>query len=277
MKKLLNSNFSRLRKNGMFRIALAAAALTGVLDPIMWKQVLLSINVPDRSFYMDYFLFGFLHILSFAVVLFCSFFVSIDHNDGTLRNKIAVGHTREEVYLTNLITNAAAACIFYTVYLILGLCVGIVYVGGFQIFTGRELVLYILNGYVLMVSLAAIITLISMLASRTAVSLTISLCVIVVILLLGIQQLSMQTDAVFWLGESRRGLGLFFADFTAGGQMMQFYYRSYCSIFAAINSSYYSQYMVGNLNPCVMIGGSAFFTAVSTGLGLILFRKKELK
>lgn len=277
MMKLLKSNFSRLRRNGIFKIAVVAAVCIGVLGPFGWYRKLLSINAPDSSYYMDNYLFGFMHILSFVVALFCSFFVAIDYSDGTLRNKLAVGHTRTEVYLTNLVTNAAAACIFFTIYLILVLCIGIPRIGAFRYFTRMEIVSYICSGYVLMISLAAIFTLIAMLSSRMVVSLGISFCALLAILCFGIHQLNMQTDVIFWLGESRRGLGLFFADFTPGGQMMQFYYRSYYGDLVDVNSSYFSQYMVGNLNPRVMIGGSAFFAAVSTGLGLLLFRKKELK
>ena len=51
-----------------------------------------------------------LFVLMSGVVLsaFCSLFVGAEYSDGTIRNKIAVGHSRAAVYLANLVTCSAA-------------------------------------------------------------------------------------------------------------------------------------------------------------------------
>lgn len=74
------------------------------------------------------------HILSFTPVLFillpivCGLFINTDYHDGTIRNKITVGRTRSSVYLANLLTVWMVE-IFYTVIPIVVMLIGGIGIG----------------------------------------------------------------------------------------------------------------------------------------------------
>lgn len=262
MIKLLRSDFSRLYRNGMFRILLAASVIVGVICPLYGRRMLEIAGITIQGFCLDYYFFRFANVIAFAVGVFCSFFVGIEYSDGTLRNKITVGHSRKAIYLANFITNAAAGCILYTVYMVVDLCVGLPLMGAFQRFGLREIITLILCAYGVMISLAAMFTMVTMLVSSRVFSFMICMCGLLAALFFGIHQLNMLSDAVFWMGESRRGITVFFLNFLPGSQLMEFF---------ALQAD------TGERNPYVMLGGSVFFVLVSTVFGIFVFRRKQLK
>lgn len=210
------------------------------------------------------YLWGFFALYS-VIATFCSFFIAIDYNDGMIRNKIAVGHSRICIYMANFITNVVAACILCTGYMIFALCIGRPLMGAFQYFSKTEVVALVICAYLVLIAVAGITTLVGMIASNMVVSLGISVCIVIGFLCLGVHQLNMQTDVVFWLGESNRAKALFWIDFLPGGQMMTF--------FALKDNILY----LVNLNPVNMIVGSLCFVIASTVVGMSIFCRKDLK
>ena len=72
------------------------------------------------------------------------------------------------------------------------------------------------------------------------------------------------TDVYLWMEgmEKTREIVLFLADFLPGSQLMEFF---------ALDRR------IGNLNPCIIVSGAVFFIALTTVIGLLRFRKKELQ
>lgn len=264
MTRLLNSDLARLRINMIFRIVLIFSAFMGFFCPVFGHRWLVVTEAPVSSYSLDYYFLKFINVIAFAAAAVCSFFVGTEYSDGTFRNKIVVGHSRSAIYLSVFLTNAMAACIICTMYMILALCVGVPLLGAFQHFERKEIMALVLCVYAVMIAFAAIITLISMLTSNRVASLGICICVVLAALCLGLHQLNLLTEVVFWqdVMKTRREMTLFLVDFLPGSQMMEFF---------ALRDD------LGNLNPYVMLGGSAVFTVASTVCGVLLFRKKDLK
>ena len=80
----------------------------------------------------------------------------------------------------------------------------------------------------------------------------------------GIFLLDKLTDVYLWMEgmEKTREIVLFLADFLPGSQLMEFF---------ALDRR------IGNLNPCIIVSGAVFFIALTTVIGLLRFRKKELQ
>lgn len=268
MSRLLKANFARLKENWIFRIVFAAAVIAGLLCPLFGRQLMrVSGNwaeIFNYIYYIDFYLTKWTHVISLALTVFVGFFVGTEYRDGTLRNKIAAGHSRTAIYLANLITNAAAGCIIYTVYLLANFCVGLPVLGWFQVLTPGERAALILYGYVAIVVTASIVTMAGMLSSSQAGALIACIAVTLILLFIGLFMLSGLTDVVYekTVGEQGVAITKFLLDFLPGGQMME--------LFAA-----YMQ--LGNLDAHVMLGGSAVFLAGSTAVGLLKFGRKELK
>ena len=60
--------------------------------------------------------FNALLLSGFVTALFVSFFLSAEYSDGTIRNKLMVGHKRKEIYLVNFVTCLLAEFTMYITY-----------------------------------------------------------------------------------------------------------------------------------------------------------------
>ena len=273
MMKLLKSNLARLFANGIFRIAVVGSAFVGFLC-VLWERnyviatkdgyEMAGMSVPDSILGLDAHFLAFVNVIAVAVAAFCSFYISTDYKDGTLRNKVVTGSTRSEIYFSNLAVNMAAACMMFTAYLVLVLCTGLPLIGTFQQFAPVKIIAGILSVYTVMITFAAIITCIAMMISRQVIAIGISVCTVFVGLCIGQAFLSRLTDVDLYLEGRERMLELvlFLSDFLPGSQLMEF---------RAL------KYSVGNLNPIIIVSGSVVFTVLLTVIGLIRFRKKDLQ
>lgn len=128
MYKLLNAGFSRLIKNKIFWgivIITIIIALGLVLNRISSSGFFENEIEPVLT---NYILF-----IGFFIAIFTSLFVGTEYSDGAIRNKIVVGHTRKNIYLSNLIISIAVGLFIEFVYLILVMIIGIPTLGGLQI------------------------------------------------------------------------------------------------------------------------------------------------
>lgn len=263
MKRLLMADFARLRGNTFLWIIFASAVFMGIFSPIFGHRTCVIYMAPDSSYSMDYWLLKFTNVLAFSAALFCSLYTGTDYSEGTLRNKIAVGHSRRSVYVSNLIVNVVAISVAYSIYLLVALCVGLPFLGTFRQLAGKEILVLVICAYAAMAAFAAVFTLIIMINSNPITALGINLCIVIVSLCFAIHQLNLLTDVMFWTDAmaTRREMTLFLLDFLPGSQIMDFY---------ALKDGF------GNFDPGVMLGGSVFFIVASTAVGLKVFCRKDL-
>lgn len=295
MMKLLNANFARLRINVLFRIGMAVSAILGAALPTVSIWI-------DRTIYdltgfsagissllgdsMDFYCFSWVLVVVVFFALFCGIFTGTEYNDGTLRNKIAAGYSRTEIYFANLITNVAAGSILYTLYMIVNLCVGIPYTGGFEYLESGQAAMYIVYIYIVFIAFSAIFTLISMLTPNQAASVVVCIGLTVVLLMIptmqsgGLQFKEFFEEDTYWygtyfaagdphpnyIGGIRRAISVFLIEFLPGGPISQL---------SGLDYLIYADNIY--LDPVVMFAGAAFFSVVPTAAGVQLFRRIELK
>lgn len=300
MIRLLRANMTRLGMNGVFRAGIPVSAGMGALCPVIagWmvnrKNALINLaigNLSEEELSLDHFLFPWMIFLAVYFALQCSCFVGTDCHDGTVRNKIAAGYSRTDIYMADFIANAAAGCILFTIYIIPAWCAGRLYLGKLQVFTQSGMVAYILLMYVLMIALAGICTMVSMLISSEALAVILCLGIVVAFLLLAIWMIysldapeyfepafegddstyiirgityHMGDPNPYYVGGVRRVLDQFLLNFLPGGAFMIFF-------------MYMSDTVLFELNVGICFLGAAFFAAVPTMAGVALFRRKELK
>ena len=62
---------------------------------------------PHRFAFLNSFgVSGFVALPGIVMAAFCSMFIGTEFSDGTMRNKLIVGHRRREIYFTNFLTCA---------------------------------------------------------------------------------------------------------------------------------------------------------------------------
>lgn len=115
MRNLLSSAFFRLKKNSLFYFAIFTMIAIGIVmlllgyaDSVKYEYKM----YPDLQF----FTVGI--YINIAAAIFTCLFISTEYNDGTIRNKIIVGHRRISIYMVNFIVAFFANIILLFAYLL---------------------------------------------------------------------------------------------------------------------------------------------------------------
>lgn len=170
MIKLLNASFWRLKKNKIFwgviiitLIVSAVMLITRYNDEIRYAEFNMQPKTIDSSF------ISFINIVGFLLATFTSIFVGTEYSDGTIRNKIIVGHSRKNIYLSNLIISIVVGVILELIYLLIIALIGIPLFGNIQM-PIDEFAFVILNMIMIIVVFSSIFNFISLLCSNITMS-----------------------------------------------------------------------------------------------------------
>lgn len=274
MRKLLCADLARLRKNKFLLFSMIAFFLGAIY--------LLYIHVFNTIYPKPVETFFFLFLIPLGVMLavFCGLFLGTDYSDGTLRNKIIVGRSRTAVYFSNLLTVTFAGLLMSVAFLLPVCCVGLPAAGGFLL-TQKELLLYLLDTFLAVCAFSAAFTMVCMLCPRKTTATVVCLLSTVVLFVLSAMLCSAlavpefyevvdsfdplteeaiykQVPAVGYVGGVKREIYSLIVDVLPTGQA---YRLAMCSA-----------ERLGRMAVC-----SVGFSAVTFVIGLLGFRKKDLK
>lgn len=168
MRNLLAANFRRLWKSKLFWLLEISSVLFSTI-----AYVLVGINVKNlgshwilknANFY--FFLVGL--YVGILAAIFSTLFFGTEYSDGTLRNKLSIGHSRKDIYFSNLLLNTVVAILFIMTHYMAAIVVGIP-LGGTEVVTVIEQMgLKILYSMVIALVYASVFTLITLLNSNKA-------------------------------------------------------------------------------------------------------------
>ncbi len=123
MSRLLRADFSRLFKSLIFKLGMIFSVGFAVVM-VMARYIDFKVNANIYAEYgyttlnADDFVFIGGFFMMFVVAVFIGIFVGTDYSDGTIRNKIMVGHKRSSIYLANYLTCYATTLIFNFTYIV---------------------------------------------------------------------------------------------------------------------------------------------------------------
>lgn len=173
MRKLLSANFARLWRSNFFWLTAGILCCWGGIVYFLMVLNTEKHGISDIA-WNTYFFNGNL-CLGPALAVFTAFFIGSEYSDGGFRNKIAVGHKRLPIYLSNLITCAGAGILFLTTYWLGIIAMGLPLMGT-EILSGLDRpLLGVLFSCMAAVSYSALYCLIAMLDSSKARSVVIGL------------------------------------------------------------------------------------------------------
>ena len=123
MSRLLSADFARLKKNKFFWICTAGIFLLGIFMAAMHYIAMQEYgeNAPQ----LTNILFVYALVIVFLIPAFDSLFTGTEYSDGTIRNKLIIGHTRTCIYLSNLVVCSVVGMVFCISYIVGALAVGI--------------------------------------------------------------------------------------------------------------------------------------------------------
>lgn len=279
MNKLLAANFSRLFKNKVFWICCIFAFCYGVFMQVMnYLTTTASGEVPQ----IDDLFFSFSIWTGILLSAFISLFLGTEYSDGTIRNKLVIGHRRRDIYLSNLIVCITAGAVMCAFNLIASFAVGLPLMGRFD--AGAELVFATCIGILAAAAaFASICTMISMLCQNRAAAAVINILLIFLLLFVSLyirawleapetittQSVvmnekggsSVTTEEVpnpVYLSGTARKTCEFINDFLPTGQTVQF-------------TNMEAE------NVPILYTYSVIITAAAAGAGTLVFKKKDIK
>lgn len=275
MRKLLSADFCRLRRDKVFWICFSAMLVYSAVSMLgcCWQALR---DTSSFEYTLDAFYFLYNIPIGLPIAVCASLFLGTEYSDGTIRNKLVVGHTRCDIYLANLFTNIACGILILLAGMLGGLC-GIPFLGTWKM--GKMVLVLLLVNVVCMIAYAAIFTLIGMLCSNKAIAAVLS-----ILLFLGLMAIAF--NAYYRLEEPEVVNGLIFTK--EGMQVgepepnpryltglkreiyqiaMDFLPTGQCIQMEGLTV----------LNPMRMILSSIIIAIVTTLGGIVVFGKKDLK
>ena len=158
MYKLLNAGFSRLKKSKVF-----------------WGMVIINFGIAYYCLYSTIYddnvyasLIFNIMILKLFIGIFVSLFVGLEYDNGTIKNKVIVGHSRINIYMSNFIISTVAGFFIWLSYMLTVLffrfMLGVIWLPLDQILILALHSLFIIMGY------SAVFNLISMICSNITMS-----------------------------------------------------------------------------------------------------------
>lgn len=76
-------------------------------------------------------------LIGFAIAIFASVYLGNEYSNGTLRNKIVMGHNRIKIYLSNLIIVSVISVFWVLLFDFITACIGIPLFGNIQMDIGK--------------------------------------------------------------------------------------------------------------------------------------------
>ena len=275
MRRLLRADIYSLFLDKVF-IALAVFSfILGLTLPVL--GLVNEIRYNEYKEFEDYFFF-FLPVFSLMISSYVSIFVGKSFDWGTVKNKITVGHSRRDIYLSFLIVSMVGTLVFIALFLIPYSVFGSLVYEDMSI-SFKALVLVLISAVLVLLSVTAIsVALMETIGSRV-ISMIVSLFVVFALLLIGnyaeellnepemISNSMIMVDGAFqfadsypnprFLAESKRWIYEALRDATLGGQM--------------------SQIMNMECNWIRVSLYSIFSSILATLVGCIIFSRKDLK
>lgn len=281
MRNLLSAGFARLRRSMPFYLCAGAVFSQAVFTMLdLSRQAIANTDLP---YYLEQQYFDTAVFSCIFLAVFIGLFISVEYNDGTLRNKLLVGHTRAAVYLSNLIICAAASVVFTAAWMVGGM-VGIP-VLGFWTIGADQLLLAAVVSVLASITLSAIFLLVCMAPTNKSVVavaciLLLSLALILIASYFYNNLCEPETVSnVFITLED----GLQFGDPTPNPNYVAEPLRTVYVIIVNLLPTG-QQMLLANIKSGegfavypLQIAGSLVLTALVTGVGLALFKRKDLK
>lgn len=204
---------------------------------------------------MDLILFMSFQGIGVLTSVFFSLFLGTEYNDGTIRNKLIVGHKRSHIYLASFITGIIAVTIIYVAGVLTGGVIGIFSFAPSNHSIGQIMLAGVI-GWLACVSYISIFNLVGMLSSSQAKTSIICILTAFILMFAGLILYSFAEQGV--LTGSAKVICQFLYEFNPFGQTVH-------------------TLSIDIASPWRLAAYSLLLSFVLTGMGVYVFHKKDLK
>jgi len=205
MYKLLNAGFTRLKKNRIFWsliiITLVIASIT------LLNQYKETVHYRETGFPIDHteeLLVDFTKIIGFFIAVFTSLFVGTEYSNGTIRNKIVIGHSRTSIYLSNLFISIVVGLLIELIYMLVVSIIAIPMFGKIQI-PLSQFAFIIVDIIMIIIAYSSLFNLIGMICTDVTVSTVISI-LLTLVMLIGFLNIPSENNTIFNIVPARQAI-----------------------------------------------------------------------
>lgn len=174
MNKLLNAGFKRLKKDKVFWFSSIGFMIFGIVmclinfnDVIQYGKVVKTESV----------VFTFTNVIGLAIAIFTCLFVGKEYSDGTIRNKIIIGHNRKPIYFSNLIISIIVGMISSIIFILVTLTIGIPLFGSFTIPISM-IILAMIDMIFVIIVYSSMFNMITLLCTNKTISIVLSILIL---------------------------------------------------------------------------------------------------
>lgn len=174
MSRLIKAEYARLIHSCSFWLAVIATTFFGIASPVMQyfdlrqhPKVYQELDIAYRN--IDGVLFTSSMLLMIILAVFMGIFISTEHSDGTIRNKIITGHKRSHIYLSKLIVCGTVGVSMNIYFILLLLLFGNILLED-SVMPLRDLSLFSACGSLFLIAAIALYLLLGMLIQNKAVN-----------------------------------------------------------------------------------------------------------
>lgn len=277
MRKLLSANFARLRKDKVFWICIIAILLISGGNMLNGCRQAIIMKQDGYIVGLDNYYFNLAPVPGLFQAVFISLFLGTEYSDGSIRNKLIVGHTRSDIYLANAVVCFTAGLCFLAAFLIGGL-VGIPFLGAWKIGPQKVIVL-ILVALFFSTALTSIFTILGALSANKAVTAVTAILLWLGLLILASMVYNRLCEPETISGVMITAAGMQMSDPSPNPNYVSGTFRTFLEWL--VNALPTGQaILTANLEiarPVQNILCSAVITLCTTVGGIFAFRKKDLK
>lgn len=278
MRKLLSADFSRLWKSKIFWLLEIGTLLFSIA-----AYLLVGINVKNMGIYWilknaDFYLFLVLLYVGILTAVFSSLFFGTDYSDGTLRNKLTVGHSRKDIYLSSWVLNAAITISFILTHYFVAVVIGIPIAGMTVISAIDHLLIKFVFSLIIALTYVSIFTMTTMLDSNKARCAVINMLTALLLIIAGFfifsaleqpelkYQMIQQADGSYLMDEHVPNPRY------VGGNMRIVY-----TILESIMPAAFALRIASDSISNYPLIGCAILSVLLTIIGMAMFKKKDIK
>ncbi len=273
MKRLLKADFYHLRKSRLTLIALILAVAFPLLTVLLFSGIraigeLDGNEAGDLLLNANYVIgsvFSFTNNLGLVIPVFAGIIVCLDYSNGTLRNKVIAGNRRSSVYLSHLIVSMLFCVGVIVLYAILTVALALIFFPFHwdpSLNLGTEVLYFVLYGIMSFAFIATVSTMLALIFRSIAPTIIVTILFSMVLLIFNSVIMLIDYEPIRYIVYLIPTFGANFFnlnDFNILGILSQTTDASRGVIFAEGMLSY------------------LFFGTIHTLIGLLVFRKRDLR
>ena len=119
MLKLITANFFRFRKDRFSRCVVGIIVILSLVNVFNSARSFEAMAASGYTMSLDDYYFNQAPFIGVFLALLISMFLGTEFSEGTIRNKLCIGHKRNEIFLSNFISCALATIVLTAVWLLI--------------------------------------------------------------------------------------------------------------------------------------------------------------